>query len=727
MPIRNPSDDLQNEELFLFISGMSCSNCSRIIENSLSSIAGIISARVYLAEESAEILYDKRLLSKDVILEKISALGYEGRTIRSSHDDEIPWQAVVFTAFLTIPTAYLAMFGTNCWANRFSQMVLSGLILMTTGRRFFSGAVRSLKSKNTNMDVLVALGVGVSWSYSAATMVIPSLANAGMAHFETASVLVLFILFGKMLESTARKKAAQSLRALTDMQQKDVRLIRGGRDVVVNLETVKPGDLLKVLPGERFPTDGTVVSGSSLADESLLTGEPMPVSKEADSAVSSGTLNVNGELIVRSTKNGASSTLQTLIRVMRRAQADKPQIQRFADKASEIFVPVVIVLSLITFFGWIFLGSNVSFALMHAVAVLVVACPCALGLATPTAIIISTGIALRRGILVKKPSALEALADVKYLLFDKTGTLTEGKPKVHHWEPYPGLSREDIAGKVVALAAKSTHPLAGGIHDFLQQFKHENVPLNHFEEKKGFGITAETVLGEKIFLGSLAFMESEGIKPSELSEIFEREALTPVYLAIGNNTAAVFGLWDPIKDDAESAINSLKARGIEPVMVSGDRRIPVNAVAKRLGIGIVRSQMLPAGKLEVVKEFLAQGATGFVGDGINDAAALSGATVGIAMASGADIAQEATDLVLMDRNMLLVPFAVDLAKATLAKIRQNLIWAIIYNIIALPLAAGFLIPFFGPAFSLTPEIAGLTMALSSVSVVCNSLLLLYRF
>ncbi|NLI77758.1 MAG: heavy metal translocating P-type ATPase [Candidatus Riflebacteria bacterium] len=718
-----------DEPLFLAIGGMSCANCARGIEKALARLDGIRLARVYLAEESAEIVFDRAKIGPEAIARQIAALGYEARPIGGQAEEDTGLAAVLFTAILALPVAGLAMLGADTWPNRMTQMILSGLILATTGRRFFAGAVRSLAARFANMDVLVALGVGASWSYSALVMIAPSLGHGGMIHFETAAVLVLFILFGKMLETRARHRAADSLRSLTRLQQLPARRLpaAGGPEEAVAVEALRPGDRLRVLPGERFAADGEVVRGETAADESLLTGEAMPVAKAPGAAVISGSVSLTGEVEVRVTRSGGDSTLQTLIRAMRRAQADKPQIQRFADRASDVFVPVVAGLAALTLGGWLLAGAGWHAALMHAVTVLVVACPCALGLATPTAVVVASGLALHRGLLVKKPSALEALAGIRFILFDKTGTLTVGEPVVA-WAADPqGRPLCEELPALLGLAAGSLHPLARGVARWAADQGVAAAAPRSVEERKGFGLAGRSADGADWLLGSENLLTERKIAVPTLPPAFAERALTPVLAARNGQVVAVFGLTDAPRPGAAAVVAALRERGIEPVMVSGDRAAVARAVAAAVGIAEVRAGLRPEEKWQVVREYRERGPVCFVGDGINDAPALSAASVGIAIGAGADAAREATDLVLPGHSLDLLPFAVDLARATLARIRQNLFWAVVYNALALPLATGFLIPWLGPRAALTPELAGLLMAFSSVSVVTNSLLLRRRF
>ncbi|HOI90703.1 MAG TPA: heavy metal translocating P-type ATPase [Candidatus Rifleibacterium sp.] len=706
---------------------MSCTNCSRGIESKLSQTDGIYSAQVYLADESAEIIYDPEKTSPDAICSLINNIGYQARTTGATPQEETGIKSLVFTALLAIPVAYLAMFMPDTSANRFVQMILSGLILLTTGRRFFTGAVRSLQNRSTNMDVLVALGIGTAWSYSTAVLIFStSMGHHGMIHFEAAAMLALFITAGKMLESMARREASSSLRSLTSLLQSTAHRITSENTIEdVSIEQVEPGDTLVVKPGERFPTDGEIISGESSADESLMTGESMPVNKSVGSRVISGSINLTGELQIKATRRGSESTLQSLIRTMRRAQADKPKLQRFADRASDFFVPIVMSLSALTFIGWLVAGAGLNTALMHAVSVLVVACPCALGLATPTAIVVASGIAMRKGLLVKKTSSLEALSDIRFILLDKTGTLTAGKPVVEMVVWRSSSLQQRFTNIISDLASRSLHPLSHGIHLKLgkdpQSDQAEN--LANVEERRGFGITGTTATGKKILLGSAKLIEASGQAAPPIPDDFIEKAVTTVFAAVDSEVVAIFGLGDLPQPGAREAVAALKDRGIEPVIVSGDRAAPVKAVAETVGILTQHAETLPVEKLNILKSFINRGPTAFVGDGINDAPALSAASVGIALGSGADAAQEAVDLVMMRHDLALIPFAIDLSRATIAKIRQNLVWAVAYNLLTLPLAAGILEPFWGPGYTLTPAIAGAAMAMSSISVVINSLTL----
>lgn len=769
--------------LFLAIGGMSCINCAKAIERGLGAEPGIHSVRIYLGDETAEVAFDAEVQSPEKIVARIIALGYQARSLNTPAEDDGGLPALAFAALLALPTSWLAMMAADTWENRFTQMVLSGFLLITVGRKFFTGAVRALRARSANMDVLVSLGIGSAWSWSAAVLVFPGLGSGavggthatgahaahGMIHFEAAALLVFFILLGKTLEGLARKRASQELRGLTELQQGTARRLTrkpsdseaakdgdSGNNVVsgeevVSVDVLKIGDRVRVVAGERFPTDGIIERGETSADESLLTGESMPVSKGPGATVISGSVNLTGEIVLTVSRSGAESTLQTLIRAVRRAQADKPRIQRFADRASEYFVPGVVAAAVLTFIIWLLAVREVGPALLHAVSVLVVACPCALGLATPTAIVVASGLAMKRGLLVKKPSALEALATVKYLLIDKTGTLTRGKPTVRRVLFTTSHSIAEIRSLAKALAESSIHPLARSIARWAAvpdatavgermrpaadgkkpstgTINAEVAPLNvtamtTVTEKRGFGLIGETSDGRLWGLGSANLLADLAVAVPELPYDFERTALTPVFLTSDTEVLAIIGLADPPRPEAASVIQALRERGIEVVMVSGDRWLPAHAVAREVGITEVRAEVLPQGKIEAVKSYLERGTTAFVGDGINDAPALGLASVGIAIGSGADAARESVDLILVGKDLELLPFAVDLARATLVCIKQNLIWASVYNLLAVPVAAGLLIPFFGPAATLTPAMAGLAMALSSVSVVTNSLLL----
>lgn len=765
---------------------MSCTHCSRGIERGLGEKPGILSARVFLGDESAEIQYEDSITSPDRIIAEISDLGYSGRVLGTEPEESGDRLPVLFTGILTVPIVYWSMFAVPSPANLISQMILSGVILMTTGRRFFAGAARAWKNRRADMNVLVSLGLGASWFYSAAILVLSRASSEEMVHFEAVAMLVLFISLGKTLEGRARHQASESLRGLTLLQHGEVRRLipASGREMepqappevpqenaqekafppiaiphhpgpdepnregagapaeeadsgelaecveyveLADISDIRAGDRLKILPGERFAIDGRILGGESAADESLLTGEAMPVPKRAGMAVISGTMNLSGELIVKVERAGPDSTLQTLIRTVRRAQADRPRIQRFADQVSEYFVPAIIALAACTFAGWLLAGYSLHHALMHAVTVLVVACPCALGLATPMAVIVASGIAMQRGLLVKKPSALEALADVSFFLLDKTGTLTRGTPEVQFMQILPDADREAACRTASALAGKSVHPLSRALVGFLRDYESHTFKLSHFEERRGYGLTATDPDGRVWTLGNQTLMAEKGVEFPPLADEFLHQALTPVFLSCNQKPTVIFGLADLPREEAKEAIAMLHQRGITTVMVSGDRRAPAEATARAVGIAEIHAEVLPEGKLGVLRDYLRRGKAAFVGDGINDSPALSAASVGLAMGSGADIAQEATDLVLMGKDLRLLPFAVDLSRKTLKKIRQNLIWATVYNLLALPLASGILVPFLGPGFHMNPAVAGLAMACSSISVVLNSLFLVRTF
>ncbi len=721
---------MTESELFVQIGGMSCVNCARGIENGLKKTAGVLAARVFLADESAEICFDADQISSAQIMQSITELGYEPRAGGAAPEEDTSRREIFLTAALALPTAVLAMVVDAGRLGIYLQMLFSGIILVTSGRRFFISGWQALKNRSPNMDVLVALGVGTSWAYSAIMVLHPHLAHDGMAHFEGAALLVLFILIGKGLESWARRLASGELRRLVDLQQRQVRVYDEKGEHMVPLEEVGVGRIIRVLPGERFPTDGVIVEGSSAVDESLLTGESLPVEKGVTSAVVSGSVNLQAPLLVKVTRDGAESTLQTLVRAVRRAQADKPPIQRFADRAAEWFVPVILGLSLLTGVGWVLAGAHVSQAVMHAVTVLVVACPCALGLATPTAVVVACGLAMKRGLLVRRPSALEAMARVQRLIVDKTGTITQGRPAVHAYHPYVAPLSDEQSSAVVELAGASNHPLSATIKSWVEGAFGRSIQkagLSEVTEQRGLGMSGRDARGTSWYLGNSRHLIEHGLAVPPLPDEFEVQALTPVYLAHGETVLGVFGLRDEPRSEAIEVVRELKQLGITLVMASGDREAAVKAVAREIGIEAAHAALLPEQKLELVRECRQQGDVGFVGDGLNDAPSLAAATVGIAIGSGADAAKEHTDLVIAGHDLRVLPLAVRLSRATLAKIRQNLVWATVYNLAALPLASGILVPWLGPRWSLTPEIAGLAMALSSVSVVANSLLLRASF
>jgi Cu+-exporting ATPase len=574
------------------------------------------------------------------------------------------------------------------------------------------------------MDVLVALGTTCAYGYSVlAFFGLPGL--HGEYFFETSAMLIAFIRLGKYLEAHARGKASAALRELLHLQADKARLIVDGRERQVPATAVKTGDQVIVRPGETIPVDGTVVTGTSAVDEAMITGESVPVDKEPGSPVTGATINKTGVLTIEATRVGADTMLAQIVRMVQDAQTDKAPIQRFADRVSAVFVPVVITAALLTFAGWYQLSDHgFLFAFKLAIAVVVIACPCAMGLATPTAIMVGSGIGLARGILIKRGSALENIARLQVLLLDKTGTLTLGKPVMTDLVPIRGVDEDRLLECLAAAEANSLHPLAQAIIAAAAERGIYPAPVTDFSERSGFGITC-TFNDAPILAGNARLLQEAGIVTTALKEDITRlsqEGKSLIYIAAGGTFVGVAALQDPLKETSAAAIAELKLMGITTAMITGDHQEVAAIIARQAGVDTFTADVLPDRKLEVVQEYQQRGLfTGMVGDGINDAPALAQADIGIAIGGGTDVAKETGDIILVKSDLMDVVRAIRLGRATLAKIKQNLFWALFYNILGIPVAAGLLyIPF---GLTLKPEYAGLAMAFSSVSVVVNSLLL----
>jgi Cu+-exporting ATPase len=595
------------------------------------------------------------------------------------------------------------------------------LFLLTTpvqfyaGWQFIKGAFAAARNKTTNMDTLVAVGTLSAYLYSVAT----TFFVLGDSYFEVAALLITFILLGKLLEARAKGKTNEAIKKLMGLRAKTARVIRKGKEIQLPIEEVKVGDIILVKPGEKIPVDGVVTKGSSSVDESMISGEPIPVEKNIGDEVVGSTINKHGSFEFKTTQVGEGTFLAQIIKLIEEAQGSKAPIQRIADKISSIFVPTVIVISLITFITWFFFfHATFIFSLLMAVAVLVIACPCALGLATPTAIMVGTGRGAENGILIKSGEALETAYKLDTVVFDKTGTLTYGKPVVTDVS-----DGKDVLSIAASLENLSEHPLAEAI---VARAKTEKLKLNEtkgFKAIPGFGIEGE-VNSKKYFFGNRRLMEREGIPASNFETeltAFENEGKTAMILAEKGKIVGIVAVADTLKENSKEAVETLKSMGIETVMITGDNKRTAEAIAQKTGITKVLADVLPEDKAHEVKKLQKEGKiVAMVGDGINDSVALTQADIGIALGSGTDIAMESGDIVLIKDDLRDVINAIKLSRATMSKIRQNLFWALFYNVIGIPIAAGI---FASAGLVLRPEFAGLAMALSSVSVVSNSLLL----
>ncbi len=728
--------DAATATLELAVSGMTCAACSTRLEKVLNRLPQV-EASVNLATERATLHFPPGALSLDAALAAVERAGFgateaaalDRAAERARRDQE--WRRELhhfwIAALLTLPLAAQmpAMFGL--WPGgqvqhdlvpRWLQLVLATPVQFWIGARFYRDAWASLRGGGANMDVLVALGTSMAYFYSLVVTV--SGRHDLHVYFEASAMIITLILLGKLLEAKARARTTAAIDALLRLQPKVARVERDGVIVEVAVEELHPGEIFVLRPGDAVPVDGVVIEGDSAVNEAMLTGESLPVDKHGGDKVFAATLNGNGLLRCRATGVGASTLLAGIIRLVEQAQGSKAPVQRVADRIAAVFVPVVVVIALITLIGWWLWSGDFQQALINAVAVLVIACPCALGLATPTAIMVGTGQGARAGMLVKNAEALELAERLQVLAVDKTGTLTEGEPAVTAVQPQPGWSRTEVLATAAALERGSSHPLAAAV---VRAADEEAAPmLAHAEVRsvsgRGMEGRVEGGSGEReVLLGSPRFLRERGVAlPVDAGSELARTGHTLVALAIGGEFAGVLGLADRVRDDSAAAVARLQAKGVRVLMLTGDHEATAAAIAAQTGIGEWRAGVMPAEKADAVGELRAEGGlrVGMAGDGINDAPALAAADVSFAIGVGADVAVEAADITLVRNSLHGVADAIDLSRATLSKIRQNLFFAFIYNVLGIPLAA---------AGMLNPVIAGAAMALSSVSVVSNSLLL----
>ncbi|TYO98792.1 Cu+-exporting ATPase [Geothermobacter ehrlichii] len=710
-------------EMRIAVGGMSCSNCARSIEKRLLAVDGVHRAVVSLADECVSVHFDPEKVGRRELFDAIVDAGYRPLTAERADDDEAARQArwLVFAALLSLPIMPLMWFVPFGDGTLPLVALLSTVVQFSAGLTFYRGAWHALRNRSGNMDLLVALGISAAWSYSCLSFL--GLLGAGSpVFFETSALLITFIRFGKWLESRARGRASRALRELLDLRPQKARLLVGGREKEIPADLVEVGDRLLVRPGEKIPVDGIVIEGEAAVDESLLTGESVPVTRRPGDAVTGGTIDRDGRLVIEARRVGQDTALSQIAALVAAAQADKAPIQRLADRVSNIFVPAVVSLSLLTFVGWYLTGAGFLFAFQTAVAVMVIACPCALGLATPTAIMVGSTIGLKAGILFKKASVLENVARLQVLLLDKTGTLTSGLFRVTDIRPAPGVGEAELLALAGPLAAVSNHPLSRAVAS--RAAGAGEAAVSDVVEQGGGGVSGR-VAGRPVLLGSEEFLTGRGVETGALRDVAQEMVAAGkslVWVAREGKLAGFLALQDSLKPDAAEAVAALRRLGLRTVLLTGDRNVVARAVAAEVGTDDVEAEVRPEQKLDVVRRYQEQGfRVGMVGDGINDAPALAAADVGIAIGSGTDVARETGDLVLVHDSVMDVARAIRLGWLTLLKIRQNLFWAFVYNLVGIPLAAGLFYPWFG--WLLRPEFAGLAMAMSSVSVVSNSLLL----
>ena len=712
-------------QIRLPIEGMTCASCVARVEKALKKVPGVGSAEVNLATETATVTLAAGARPESLV-EAVHKAGYETRLEAAPRaaaaQADRSWWPVAASAALTLPLLVpmiLDLYGIHWALPGWVQLALATPVQFVLGARFYRAGWKALLARTGNMDLLVALGTSAAYALSVYLLV--KHREHGMPHlyFEAGAAVITLVLLGKWLEQRAKRQASDAIRALQALRPERARVRRDGQEVEVPVESVRVGDLVVVRPAGRVAADGEIVEGATHVDESLITGESLPLAKGPGDRVTGGSVNGEGLLLVRATAVGAQSVLARIIELVETAQARKAPIQRLVDQVSAVFVPVVLGIAALTFAAWGLATGNWEHAVLNAVAVLVIACPCALGLATPAAVIAGTGVAARHGVLIKDAEALEVAHGVRVVAFDKTGTLTVGKPSLAALEPASG-ERADVLALAAAVQSGSEHPLAKAV---MAAAKKEGIAAPAAAEVKvtpGRGIEAR--VGERrLAVGSSRWMRELGVDLSALAErqaALEREGLTVSWLAeLGDapRALALLAIGDELKPEAAQAVAELARRGIATVMLSGDSRVVAEAIAARLGIQNVRAEVLPGDKAREVQALHAShGRVAMVGDGINDAPALAAADIGFAMGSGTDAAMHASGVTLMRGDPRLVAAAIDISRRTYAKIRQNLFWAFIYNVVGIPLAALGL---------LSPVVAGAAMALSSVSVVTNALLL----
>ncbi|AQL56641.1 heavy metal translocating P-type ATPase [Abyssicoccus albus] len=719
--------NVQTTELELNVHQMTCAACSNRIEKVLNKDSTIKEAVVNLSTEKATINYYTNTTNTATIIERIQSLGYDATPIEQAHDDsdrklkslKRKRNKVLISALLSFPlllTMLVHLFNVHLpsiFMNPWFQLAFATPVQFIIGWQFYVGAYKNLRTGGANMDVLVALGTSAAYFYSIYETVKYVMIDGYTPHlyFETSAVLITLILFGKYLEARAKTQTSNALTSLLNLQAKDARVIRDGQEMMIGVDEVVEGDRLIIKPGEKIPVDGIIVNGETVVDESMLTGESLPIEKGVDDELIGATINQSGRVELRATKVGQDTALASIVKVVEDAQGSKANIQRLADVISGYFVPIVIGIAVMTFIIWYFVVNPGQFepALVAAISVLVIACPCALGLATPTSIMVGTGKAAEAGILFKGGEHLENLHSIDTIVLDKTGTITNGKPVVTN------LDIDHNTLQLVASAENhSEHPLAKAIVEEAKRLDLELVEVNDFESVTGKGIQA-SVNGEHVLIGNRKLMDHKGVSGFDQQHLpdYESEGKTQMLIAINQQFVGSIAVADTVKDEAKEAIDTLKTQGIHVIMLTGDHELTAKAIAQSVGIDEVIAGVLPEEKADKISNLQSDGRrVAMIGDGINDAPALATADSGIAIGTGTEIAIEAADITILGGDLMLIPKAIKMSHETIKNIKQNLFWAFGYNTLGIPIAAIGI---------LAPWIAGLAMALSSVSVVTNAL------
>lgn len=734
--IKDLGYDVVHEKAEFMITGMTCAACANRVEKGLNKMEGVTNAVVNLATETAVVEYHPSAVSPEDIINRVEKLGY-GAAERQDKKEETDYreQAIqrqkrkfILSAVLSFPLLWTMfshfsftswMFVPELFLNPWFQLLLTTPVQFIIGKQFYTGAYKALRNKSANMDVLVAMGTSAAYFYSLYLIIkerMTGIPYEGL-YFETSAVLITLIILGKYFEAKAKGRSSAAIKKLMGLRAETATVFRNGAEVTVPLEEVVVGDLIQVKPGEKIPVDGIIISGESAVDESMLTGESVPVDKKPGDSVIGSTINRNGTLRIEAKKVGKDTALARIIQVVEQAQGSKAPIQRLADKISGIFVPVVVGLAVFTFLVWYFIIAPGDFAtaLENMISVLVIACPCALGLATPVSVMAGSGRAAEYGILFKGGEHLERTHHVTTVVVDKTGTVTNGTPVLTDVITENGKDEKEFLQYVGSAEKNSEHPLAEAI---VGGIRNQGIPLadpDHFEALPGYGVKS-TVNGKEVLIGTRKLMEKHGVEFSgvlSVMETLEKNGKTAMLVAIDRSLAGVIAVADTIKDTSKAAIDRLKSMGIEVIMMTGDNERTAKAIGKEVGIDRIIAEVLPDGKADEVKKLQKQGKiVAMVGDGINDAPALAVADIGMAIGTGTDIAMEAADITLIRGDLRSIADAVLMSKRTMTNIKQNLFWAFAYNTVGIPVAAaGFLAPW----------LAGAAMAFSSVSVVLNAL------
>ncbi len=722
------------------VTGMTCASCASSVESVLKHTDGVFDASVNFANSSVLVEYDKEL-SPNQLQNALREVGYDiiidaenpsevQQELQQKHYQDIK-NRTIWSAILTLPIFVLGMFFMQWEPGKWISLVLTFPILFWFGRSFFINAFKQAKHGKANMDTLVALSTGIAFLFSVFNTFFPEFwLSRGIephVYYEAATVIITFISLGKLLEEKAKSNTSSAIKKLMGLQPKTLKIIENGEEKEIPISSVQVGQTILVRPGEKIPVDGKVSKGSSYVDESMITGEPVPVEKTKDEKVFAGTVNQKGSFQFTAEKVGGETLLSQIIKMVQEAQGSKAPVQKLVDKIAGIFVPVVMGISIVTFIVWMSVGGDNAFsqALLTSVAVLVIACPCALGLATPTAIMVGIGKGAENNILIKDAESLELGYKVNAVILDKTGTITEGKPLVTDilWKDKLE-NQNEYKQFLLAIETQSEHPLAEAVVNHLKDENIEKAEITSFESITGKGVKAQTENGSKYYVGNHKLMVEKNIQIDaslmQTAESLEEQAKTVIFFGNEKQVLAILAIADKIKETSKKAIATLQERGIEVYMLTGDNNKTASAVAKQVGISKYQGEVMPSEKAAFVEKLQADGKiVAMVGDGINDSHALAQANVSIAMGKGSDIAMDVAKMTLITSDLQSIPKALELSKRTVLGIRQNLFWAFIYNLIGIPIAAGVLYPVNG--FLLDPMIAGMAMAFSSVSVVLNSL------